>query len=107
MKTTRHFLLYLPQFFLEWEMSLTKVVEEIKTPILHSLLFSQIVYLWDNVENVLYIWQATDANMIRRMRIPKSTERDSSFLILIAFPRQQFLYERGSVLRFKYIAPLV
>jgi len=33
------FLIYVTQFFLEWEMFLTKVVEEIKTHILHSIMF--------------------------------------------------------------------
>jgi hypothetical protein len=35
-KTTRHFWLYLAQFFWEWEMFQTKVVEEIKTYFMFS-----------------------------------------------------------------------
>jgi len=39
MKTTRHFLTYLEQFFLVCEMFHTKVVEEIRTHILSSITF--------------------------------------------------------------------
>ena len=39
MKTCVHFLSYLAQFFLEWEMFQTKVVEKIKTHILCSETF--------------------------------------------------------------------
>ena len=39
MKTTRHFLLYLAQFFLEWEIYQTKVVEIIKTHFVFNNLF--------------------------------------------------------------------
>jgi len=39
MKTTRHFWSYLAQFFLEWEMFQTKVVEELKKHILCSITF--------------------------------------------------------------------
>jgi hypothetical protein len=47
--------------------------------------------------------QATDDNIIRRMRfacwIPKATDTHSEYVMLIAFPRQQWLRERASVLR--------
>jgi len=39
MKTDIHFLSYLAQFFLEWEMIQTKFVEKIKTHILYSVTF--------------------------------------------------------------------
>jgi hypothetical protein len=52
--------------------------------------------------------QATDGNKIRRMRfacwITKATDTHSEYAILISFPRQQWLRERASVLRYKYIA---
>jgi len=48
---------------------------------------------------------------IRRMRIscrmPKATDTHSQYIILIAFPLQQWLYERASVLRDAHIACLV
>jgi len=39
--------------------------------------------------------------------IPKATNRHSEYVILIAFPLQQWLHERASVLRYTYIACLV
>jgi hypothetical protein len=39
--------------------------------------------------------------------IPKVTYRLSEYVILIAFPLQQCLHERASVLRYTYIACLV
>ena len=55
--------------------------------------------------------QATDDNIIRRMRIacwiPKATNINSEYVILIAFPLQQWLRERATVLRYTYIAFLV
>jgi hypothetical protein len=50
MKTCVHLWKYLAEFFLEWEMFQTKVVEEIKTHILFSVNFSRkLCLLWDNV----------------------------------------------------------
>jgi hypothetical protein len=47
--------------------------------------------------------QATDDNIIRRMRfeywVTKSTDTHSEYIILIAFPLQQWLRERASMLR--------
>jgi hypothetical protein len=44
---------------------------------------------------------------IWRMRIacwiPKATDTDSEYVILIAFPLQPWLHERDSVLRYTYI----
>ena len=61
---------YLIQFFLEWVMFQTKVVEQIKTHILCSLsVFSLLpppkknVQGWDNVEKCCTARQATDYNM--------------------------------------------
>jgi hypothetical protein len=39
--------------------------------------------------------------------ITKATDTHSEYVILIAFPRQQWLNERASVLRYTYIACLV
>jgi hypothetical protein len=67
--------------------------------------------LWDNVEKYGTAGQATDGNIIRRMRfacwITRATDTHSECVILIAFRRQQWLRERASVLRYTYIASLV
>jgi hypothetical protein len=47
---------------------------------------------------------------VRRMRIacwvPKATDTHSNCVILIAFPRNQWLRERASLLRYTYFAVL-
>jgi hypothetical protein len=52
--------------------------------------------------------QATDANIIRPMCfacwITKATDIHSEYVIVIAFPRQQWLRERISFLSYTYIA---
>ena len=51
--------------------------------------------LWDNVEKCGTLRLATDGNTIRRMRfalwIPKAANTHSEYVILIAFPLQQWL----------------
>ena len=58
---------------------------------------------WDNVERYGTARQAIDGNIIRRMRfaceITKATDTHSEYVILIAFPRQQWLRERSLLLR--------
>jgi hypothetical protein len=55
--------------------------------------------------------QATDDNIIRRMRfacwITKATDTHTEYVIFIAFPRQKWLRERASTLRYTYISCLV
>jgi hypothetical protein len=67
--------------------------------------------LWDNVEKYGTARQYTDGNIIRRMRFvcwtTKATDTNSEYTILVAFPRQQWLRERASTLRYKYTARLV
>jgi hypothetical protein len=50
--------------------------------------------------------QATDDNIIRRMRfacwITKATDTHPEYVILIAYPRQQWLRERASLLRYTH-----
>jgi len=52
--------------------------------------------------------QATDDSIIRSMRIAswilQATNARSECVELIAFPQQQWLYERASMLRYTYIA---
>jgi hypothetical protein len=103
MKTHKYILSYLAQFFLRWEMFQTKLVKKIKTHILCSVTFSRkFCRLWDNVEKYGRAGQATDDNIIRRMRIacwiPKLQTHTQNTCYLIAFPWQQFLHERASML---------
>jgi hypothetical protein len=57
--------------------------------------------LEDNVEK--YGRQATDINIIRRMRIissiTKATDKNTEYVTRIAVPLQQLLDERASILR--------
>jgi hypothetical protein len=57
--------------------------------------------LWDNTEKYGRVGQATDDNIIRRMRIAcwitKATDTHSEYVILIAFPRQQWWRKRASL----------
>jgi len=69
MKTKAHLWEYLAEFFLEWEMFQTEVVEKIKTHILLSVTFlRKLCRLWDNVEKYCRAAKATDDN-IGRTRI--------------------------------------
>jgi hypothetical protein len=64
--------------------------------------------LCDNLEKYCTAGQATDDNIIRRMRfawwINKATEAHTKYVILIAFRVQYWLHERASMLRYMYIA---
>jgi hypothetical protein len=89
MKTFVH-VWYFAEFFLEWEMFQTKVVEKIKTRILCSItFFRKSCRLWDNVEKYGTARQATDDNKTGSMHtacwISKATDRHSEYVILIAF----------------------
>ena len=107
MKTDVHLWLYIAEFFLEWEMFQTKVVEKIKTHILCSItfFFRKSCRLWYNVEKYCTAGQATDDDIIRRMRcacrITKATNTHSQYVI--AFPLLQSSHERALVLRYTYI----
>jgi hypothetical protein len=87
MKTYVHLVQYLAEFFLEWETFQTKVVEEIKTHILRPINFSENRAVY--VEKYGRARQATDDNIIRRMRfacwITKATNTHSECVIRIAF----------------------
>jgi len=65
----------------------------------------------DNVEKCSTAGQATDDNIIRRMRfaccIPKATNTHSQYVILIAFQQQKWIRERATILRYTYIVCLV
>jgi len=95
-----------------WSFILQLFVEKIKTNILCSLtVFRKSCRLCDKVEKHDRERQSTDDNIIRYMRIacgiPKTTNTQSEYVILIACPRQHWLHERASVLRYTYVACLV
>jgi hypothetical protein len=94
------------EFFLEWEIFQTEFVEKIKTHFyVQSFFFSEnrAVYeiMW---RNTVQPDRATDVSIIRRMRfacwITKATDTHSEYVIVIAFPRQRWLRERASLLRY-------
>ena len=89
-----------------------KTLEEIKTHILCSVTFVfKSCRLWDNMEKYGKARQTTDDIIIRRMRftsrITKATNTHSTYVILIALPRQEWLRERVSMVRYTFIACLV
>ena len=102
------FFFHISLFAVEWEMFWEKVVKKIKTHILCSATFfpeNRAVYeiMWENiVERVrpqMTIWRMRIASWM-----PKATNTHSQYVILIAFPLQQRLDERPSVLRHTHIA---
>ena len=109
-KTDVHFLSYCAQFFLEWETLQTKIVQKIKRHFcsIAFFFFRKSYLLWD-VENIVELGRPHIT--IWRIRIacwiPKSTNKQREYVILIAFPLQQWLHERDSMLRFTYSACLV
>jgi len=105
-KTNIHFWSYCAQFFLEWEMFQTKVVEKIRRHFLPSNFFSEnrtFYEMWKNIVEPrrpqITIWRMRIACWI-----PKSTKKQREYVILIASPLQQRLHERASMLRYTYIA---
>jgi len=103
MNTNAQFYHTLAQFFLEWEMLHSKVVEKLKIHILCSVtVCRKSCRLWDNVEKYGRTGQATYDN--RRMRtaswMSKATNTHSKYVILISFPLQQWLHESALMLRF-------
>ena len=95
------FLSYPAHFILEWEIFQTNVVEKIKTHILWSekkkIFFRKSCRSWENVEKYSRAGKATDDHIVC---IPTATNTHSEYIILIAFPQQQRLQERASILRY-------
>jgi hypothetical protein len=106
MNASAHFLLYLAQFFLEWEI-LRINVEKIIIHILYSITFleNRTVYeiMWKSIEEPgrpqMTIWR-----MCIVCWIQKATNTISEYAILISFPLHQWLHESASMLRHTYIA---
>jgi hypothetical protein len=78
---------------------------------INNFFFSKIVSVMRYVEKYGRSGQATGDNIIWRMRfacwINKAKDTHSKYVILIAFPQQQWLRERASILRCTYIDCLV
>jgi hypothetical protein len=99
MKGTLHedqntFWSYLAQFFLRWEMCRKNVVQKIKTHFIFKKVFSsKIVPFMRWCRKWLY--SQTPRMIIRRMRmacwIPKATNKNTEYVILIAFPLQKMV----------------
>ena len=74
-----------------------------------NVFFRKSCRLWNNVKNVVELGRPQ--MIIWRMRIAcwilKATNPHTSFVTLIAFPLQQWLHERASVLRCTHIDCLV
>ena len=69
MKTYVHFL-YLTEYFSEWEMFQTEVVEEFKTHILYSIhFFWKLYHLWDNMEKYGRARQSIGDKIVQCMHI--------------------------------------
>jgi hypothetical protein len=83
--------------------------ENQNTHFMFSILFPKILHLWGNVEKYCTAGQTADYNMAHTHAcwIPKTTNTHSEYVIIIAFPLQQWLYERDSLLRYTYVACLV
>ena len=89
----------------------TKVVEKIKTHVLCSVTFffenrALFEIMWKNI-----VERDRPQMTIRRTRIacriPKVTNTHTEYVTLIAFPPQQWLHERASLLRYTNTACLV
>jgi hypothetical protein len=89
------------------------MLEKMKTHISRSITLARKSYrLWDNVEKFGAARQATDGNIIQRMRIVcglhKATNTHSEYvIIIIAFPIQKLLQELTPILLSAYITCLV
>jgi len=109
MKVDIIFWSYLAQLLLEWEMFQTKVVETTKT----HFMFNN--YFFENLSVFEIIWRYVvepdrPQMTTRRMRIacciPKATNTHPEYVLLISFPRQQWLHENASILRYTHVACL-
>ena len=111
MKTNIHFLSYLAQLFLEWKIFQTKPVENLETHTVCLMNFfspgNHGVYEinWENI-----VERGRPQITLRCMPIAcwmrQTTNTFSEYVTLTAFPPQQWLYERASMLRYTYIGCL-
>jgi hypothetical protein len=107
MKASIRFWSYRAQFFFEWEMFQTEVVEKFKTQILCSVTFSKPYRLWDSVEKSIRAGEAPDDNMEHAHFTLRTYGYERTLRICNTYPLQQLLHERASVLHYAYISCLV
>jgi hypothetical protein len=101
---------YHTEFFLEWEMIQTKLLETIRTRILCSITFSRkSCCLWDKVEKYDKARQATGDNIIRRMRIAcwltKTTNTHSEYVIFFCFFRAKIVAQMHLIVTLYFLCP--
>ena len=98
MKTNLYYWSYLTQFFVEWEM--LSCIENKNTHFMFNNFFFKPCRLWRIWKKC---WAGTPQMTVWSMRIawwiPMATNTHSEYVILIAFPMQQRLHERASMLR--------
>jgi len=107
MNTNTHFWSYLTQFFLEWETFQTNILLEINTHILGSVtLFFFRKSVFDEITWKYTVGPYMPQTTIWRIHIaywiPKATNTHSESVIIMAFPLQNLMYERASVVCFTY-----
>jgi len=107
MKIKIHFLSYLIHFFLEREIFQTNVAEKIKTHFFSSFFRKRRVYkiMWKNIverRTQMTVWRMRIACWIT-----KAINAHTGCEIRTAFPLQQWLHARASMLCYTYIACLV
>jgi hypothetical protein len=105
-KTNIHFRSYLAQFFLEWEIFRTNIVEKIETRLLKKNCTVYEIVCKNIVEPG---WpQMTILCMRITCCLSKARNTRSQYVmvILFAFPQQHLLHERALMLRYTYIAVL-
>ena len=106
MKTNIHFWSYLAQFFSEWEMFQTKVVEKIKTHILCPTTFLKNHTFYEIMSKNI-VWPGWAQMTIWRTCIAcciSTTNTHSGYVIFIAFTLQQWLDECASMWCYTYNA---
>ena len=110
MKTNIHFLSHLDRFFQNENFLRTKFIEEIKTHFKLNKFYFPFIYLFIYFENsgiCESMWKnivgpdrrpMTIRPMHSSRSVPKATDTHSEYVILIAFPMQQWLHIHTSVL---------
>jgi len=109
-RTNKHLWSFLNQFCLEWVMFHTNVVEKIKTRTVYSKTppENRAVYeiTWKSIfeldRPLMTIWRIRIAHWM-----PMATNTRLEYVIITTFHLQQWLHERASMLRYRYIACLV
>ena len=108
MKTHIHFRSCLAHFFLKWKIFQTNVVQDLEKNFYFQRLFfeNRVVYeiMWKNFLE----WESPQLTWFMRIGcwIPKAKNTHSHYIMLIAFPLQQWLHERASLLSYTYIVCL-